>query len=49
MHGARGGWGLVIAEATYIDVAYSQGYNNQPGIAYGEQQASWGFHMRAPR
>ena len=38
---ARGGWGLVIAEATYIDTAYSQGYNNQPGIAYGVQQESW--------
>jgi 2,4-dienoyl-CoA reductase-like NADH-dependent reductase (Old Yellow Enzyme family) len=38
---ARGGWGLIIAEASYIDLAYSQGYNNQPGIAYGEQQASW--------
>jgi 2,4-dienoyl-CoA reductase-like NADH-dependent reductase (Old Yellow Enzyme family) len=38
---ARGGWGLVIAEATYIDIAYSQGYNNQPGIAYGVQQESW--------
>jgi 2,4-dienoyl-CoA reductase-like NADH-dependent reductase (Old Yellow Enzyme family) len=38
---ARGGWGLVIAEATYIDLAYSQGYNNQPGMAYGVQQQSW--------
>ncbi len=38
---ARGGWGLVIAEASYIDLAYSQGYNNQPGMAYGLQQESW--------
>ena len=38
---ARGGWGVVIAEATYIDLAYSQGYNNQPGMAYGVQQQSW--------
>ncbi len=38
---ARGGWGLVIAEATYIDTAYSQGYNTMPGIAYGVQQESW--------
>lgn len=38
---ARGGWGLVIAEATYIDTAYSQGYFNQPGIANDTQQQSW--------
>lgn len=38
---ARGGWGLVIAEASYVDTAYSQGYNNQPGMAYGMQQESW--------
>ena len=38
---AKGGWGVVIAEATYIDTAYSQGYFNQPGMAYGLQQESW--------
>lgn len=38
---ARGGWGLVIAEATYIDKKYSQGYNNQPGIANEYQQEGW--------
>jgi 2,4-dienoyl-CoA reductase-like NADH-dependent reductase (Old Yellow Enzyme family) len=38
---ARGGWGLVIAEATYIDKQYSQGYNNQPGIADDAQRDAW--------
>jgi 2,4-dienoyl-CoA reductase-like NADH-dependent reductase (Old Yellow Enzyme family) len=38
---ARGGWGLVIAEASYIDKKYSQGYLFQPGIADAEQQEAW--------
>jgi 2,4-dienoyl-CoA reductase-like NADH-dependent reductase (Old Yellow Enzyme family) len=38
---ARGGWGLVISEATYIDLKYSQGYRNQPGMANDAQQESW--------
>tara|TARA_Y100000588_G_scaffold67460_1_gene68314 strand:+ start:2883 stop:4001 length:1119 start_codon:yes stop_codon:yes gene_type:complete len=38
---ARGGWGLIIAEATYIDEKYSQGYNNQPGISNEAQMESW--------
>ncbi len=38
---ARGGWGLVATEATYIDEKYSQGYGNQPGIANAAQQESW--------
>ena len=38
---ARGGWGLIIAEATYIDEKYSQGYNNQPGISNEAQMQSW--------
>jgi len=38
---ARGGWGLVMTEATYIDEKYSQGYVHQPGIANGAQQDSW--------
>ena len=38
---ARGGWGLVATEATYIDETYSQGYNNQPGMANDAQQESW--------
>ncbi len=38
---ARGGWGLVMTEATYIDLKYSQGYSEQPGIANDAQQESW--------
>ncbi len=38
---ARGGWGLVMTEATYIDLKYSQGYGDQPGIANDAQQESW--------
>lgn len=38
---ARGGFGLVITEGTYTDLAYSQGYLHQPGIANEAQAASW--------
>ena len=38
---ARGGWGLVMTEATYIDCKYSQGYTFQPGMADEAQQESW--------
>ncbi len=38
---ARGGWGLVTTEATYIDEKCSQGYHHQPGIANDAQQDSW--------
>lgn len=38
---ARGGWGLVMTEGTYIDTLYSQGYEQQPGIADDDQQESW--------
>lgn len=38
---ARGGFGLVITEGTYPDLAYSQGYLHQPGIANDKQAASW--------
>jgi 2,4-dienoyl-CoA reductase-like NADH-dependent reductase (Old Yellow Enzyme family) len=41
MEFARGGWGLVYTEAAYIDKAYSQGYNNQPGIADSVQRDAW--------
>jgi 2,4-dienoyl-CoA reductase-like NADH-dependent reductase (Old Yellow Enzyme family) len=37
----RGGWALVETEATYIDLAYSQGYDYQPGIANDAQRDSW--------
>ncbi|MEO7402965.1 MAG: NADH:flavin oxidoreductase, partial [Burkholderiales bacterium] len=38
---ARGGWGLVMVEATYMDKRYSQGYNDQPGIADDVQRDAW--------
>ncbi len=38
---ARGGFGLVITEGTYIDEAHSQGYVDQPGIANEAQCESW--------
>ncbi len=38
---ARGGWGLVMTEGTYIDFKYSQGYLYQPGMADERQQESW--------
>src|SRR5690625_6967688 len=34
---ARGGFGLIITEGTYIDDKYSQTYFDQPGIVYDEQ------------
>ena len=38
---AKGGFGLVITEGTYIDEAHSQGYVDQPGIANDAQRDSW--------
>ena len=38
---ARGGFGLVITEGTYIDRRHSQGYLGQPGIADEAQRDSW--------
>ena len=38
---ARGGFGLLITEGTYIDTKSSQAYLNQPGIATDEQAKSW--------
>jgi 2,4-dienoyl-CoA reductase-like NADH-dependent reductase (Old Yellow Enzyme family) len=38
---AAGGFGLVITEGTYPDLAYSQGYLHQPGIASDEQAETW--------
>src|SRR5690625_8023747 len=34
---ARGGFGLIITEGTYVDDKYSQTYFDQPGIVYNEQ------------
>lgn len=38
---ADGLFGLVITEGTYIDLAHSQGYRNQPGIATLEHAQAW--------
>jgi len=38
---ARGGWGLVETEATYIDEAHSQCRDRQPGLATEAQQEAW--------
>jgi 2,4-dienoyl-CoA reductase-like NADH-dependent reductase (Old Yellow Enzyme family) len=38
---AAGGFGLIIAEATYPDEEYSQGIANQPGIANAEHVSAW--------
>ncbi|NRG47462.1 NADH:flavin oxidoreductase [Bacillus sp. CRN 9] len=38
---ARGGFGLIITEGTYIDDKYSQTYYYQPGIALDGQAQEW--------
>ena len=38
---ARGGWGLVFTEGTYVDEAHAQGYVNQPGMANKDHAAGW--------
>jgi len=38
---AEGGFGLVISEGTYPDLAHSQAYENQPGLATAEQANAW--------
>jgi 2,4-dienoyl-CoA reductase-like NADH-dependent reductase (Old Yellow Enzyme family) len=38
---AAGGFGLIIAEATYPDEEYSQGIANQPGIANADHVSAW--------
>src|SRR5262245_55082661 len=38
---ARGGWGLVETEATYVDEEHSQCRPHQPGIATTEQRDAW--------
>ncbi|MGJ9384180.1 tRNA-dihydrouridine synthase [Salipaludibacillus sp. CF4.18] len=37
----KGGFGLIITEGTYPDEQYSQGYNDQPGIANDKQVEEW--------
>lgn len=38
---AKGGFGLIITEGTYIDLESSQAYENQPGMATDEQAKGW--------
>ncbi|NUP10572.1 MAG: NADH:flavin oxidoreductase [Polyangiaceae bacterium] len=38
---AIGGFGLIVTEGIYPDLAYSQGYEDQPGLATEEQAAAW--------
>jgi len=38
---AKGGFGLVITEGSYIDQAYSQTYAFQPGLSDEEQAQGW--------
>jgi 2,4-dienoyl-CoA reductase-like NADH-dependent reductase (Old Yellow Enzyme family) len=38
---ARGGWGLVETEATYIDAEYSQCRRGQPGMATATHRDAW--------
>ncbi|SDJ36094.1 oxidoreductase [Salimicrobium halophilum] len=38
---AKGGFGTIITEGIYPDQSYSQGYNNQPGLASDVQADSW--------
>ena len=38
---AKGGFGLIIVEASYVDQKFSQGYHFQPGIATAAQRDAW--------
>ncbi len=38
---ARGQWGLIFTEGTYINEGESQGYKNQPGIANDKHISEW--------
>jgi 2,4-dienoyl-CoA reductase-like NADH-dependent reductase (Old Yellow Enzyme family) len=38
---ARGGFGLIITEGTYLDTDFSQGYLHQPGLATPAQVEAW--------
>lgn len=38
---AKGGFGLILTEGTYIDMEHSQTYHYQPGIASEEQANEW--------
>ncbi len=38
---ARGGFGMLIVEATFIDQSYSQSYAGQPGMVSDAHEAAW--------
>lgn len=38
---AKGGFGAIISEGIYLDESYSQGYENQPGIANEKHVQAW--------
>ncbi|WP_394843929.1 NADH:flavin oxidoreductase [Pendulispora brunnea] len=38
---AKGGFGLIITEGNYPDLAHSQAYDRQPGLATDEQANAW--------
>jgi 2,4-dienoyl-CoA reductase-like NADH-dependent reductase (Old Yellow Enzyme family) len=38
---ADGGFAFVITEGTYTDTTHSQGYLNQPGLAFGGHVDGW--------
>jgi 2,4-dienoyl-CoA reductase-like NADH-dependent reductase (Old Yellow Enzyme family) len=38
---AEGGFGLIVTEGTYPDTEYSQGYDNQPGLATAAHVDGW--------
>lgn len=38
---AQDGFGLLITEGIHTDMAFSQGYRNQPGPSDGEQAVAW--------
>src|SRR5262245_60453459 len=44
---AAGGFSLVLSEGIYPDLAASQAYENQPGLATDEQAAAWGAVVEA--
>ncbi len=44
---AKGGFGTIISEGIYTDTTFSQGYNNQPGLATDIQANAWNPVLRA--
>ncbi|WP_254544535.1 NADH:flavin oxidoreductase [Halomarina pelagica] len=38
---ARGGFGVLITEGTYVDAEHSQGYDDQPGLVTDDHVEAW--------